>query len=64
MIVRATAKGTYPAGHLRQVGEEFEVPAKTKASWFEPVKTKKAAPAKTESEQKTEQKAESSSSDA
>jgi len=35
MLVKATAKGFF--GHFREVGAEFEVPAGSKASWYEPV---------------------------
>lgn len=37
MKVRATQRGQY--GHVREIGDEFEVPEGTKGSWFEPVQT-------------------------
>lgn len=39
MKVIATQKGFY--GHIIEEGEVFEVHAKTKGSWFEPVKGQK-----------------------
>ena len=35
MLVKATAKGYL--GSLREIGDEFEVPAGLSASWFAPV---------------------------
>jgi hypothetical protein len=35
MKVRATKRGLF--GHIREIGDEFEVPEGTKGSWFEPV---------------------------
>lgn len=42
MLVRATQRGQY--GHVREIGDEFEVPEGTKGSWFEPVERDEPAP--------------------
>lgn len=60
MKVIATKKGYF--GKLREPGDEFDVPEKSKASWFNPVEAAKAAetekqddkPAKSKDDKKPE----------
>ncbi len=46
MQVRAIAAGFY--GHYREIGDVFEVPSGTKATWFAPAKQVAAEAPKTE----------------
>lgn len=52
MEVIATSKGYH--GKLREIGDKFEVPNGSKASWFAPVEEKGKAKGKSKSDAKPE----------